>query len=505
MKPVLTYLHTNWILLCILLLAIVIGLYNLDGLPAEMWGDATAHYDLAQKVQTGHFFLDYAYGGDGPLFTYIVVTVAAFLGLSFYTLKLTSVLIYLFFILTVYLLSHALFKRRDIAYISSFLAAVSFWSITFARQPHARMLVPLFITLTVYFAVKKKHVVAGMFLGLSMYTQASIWALPLLFWRRFKILLIGLLLTIPLIYTFSHSSTGFFTDQSYFGEKLATSTHMPFDLVLQTIWQNIGSNFLSFFWRGDVGFRMNVPNSPHLDGASACFFAVGLLLLGYTVFKEKKWQYLEYLILPFFLIQIPSLLDIHNPTAQPNIGRMIGVIPFVYIITAYGLVTGLQWFFTFVLKHSKLKKDLHIICLLYLLAVIAFANCYKYFVVYPHFLPDRNTPFARIIARAIDTAPHSTSFVILGGGWGEWQQPEQTAIAASITNPHAVTYLPGFTTARDLCPLLEKPTGQTLIVVDPRNRKLATGLKKCNITPQEYFLHANGYHVARMFLVAKKN
>src|SRR5579864_6157088 len=87
------------VLLAIVCLGAFLGLYQLDNLPAEMWGDATAHYALAQDVRNGHFFFDYHYGGDGPIYTYLVVIISWVLGLSFYTLKFTSVLVYLLFII----------------------------------------------------------------------------------------------------------------------------------------------------------------------------------------------------------------------------------------------------------------------------------------------------------------------------------------------------------------------------------------------------------------------
>src|SRR5260221_212150 len=129
---------TPWVLISILLLGTFLGLYRLDNLPAEMWGDATAHYTLAQQVIQGKLFFNYRYGGDGPIYTYLVVLVSWFLGLSFYTLKLTSVLIYLLFIVVMYFLTEELFGKREITYVATFLSTVSFWSLTFARQPHAR-------------------------------------------------------------------------------------------------------------------------------------------------------------------------------------------------------------------------------------------------------------------------------------------------------------------------------------------------------------------------------
>src|ERR1700691_801982 len=101
-------------LIAILCLGICLGLYQLDNLPAEMWGDATAHYSLAQQVRHGQLFFNYRYGGDGPIYTYLVVFVSWFLGLSFFTLKFTSVLIYLFFIFVMYLLTDELFKKEEI-------------------------------------------------------------------------------------------------------------------------------------------------------------------------------------------------------------------------------------------------------------------------------------------------------------------------------------------------------------------------------------------------------
>src|SRR5215469_15286363 len=120
MKHFKKILHEYWILIIIVCFGAFLGLYQLDTLPAEMWGDATAHYALAQGVIHGKYFFNYQFGGDGPLFTYFVVALSWILGLSFYTLKFTSVLIYLFFIVIMYFLTDGLFKKKEISYISTF-------------------------------------------------------------------------------------------------------------------------------------------------------------------------------------------------------------------------------------------------------------------------------------------------------------------------------------------------------------------------------------------------
>lgn len=489
-------LKTHRILLLILLFGTVIGLYQLANLPAEMWGDATAHYTLTEQVRQGKLFFDYQYGGDGPLYTYLVVALSWFFGLSFYTLKLTSVLVYLLFIIVMYLLANELFKKKGLAYITSFLTAVSFWSIVFARQPHARMLVPLFIATTLLCAIKNKSILSGIFLGIGMYTQASFWAMPLIFWRRFKIVSIGLTLTIPLVISFVTENTGFFTNQSYFGEKLATSDHLPFSVIFLNFLHNIIANFLSFYIRGDQGFRLNVPNSPHLDTASAIFFSFGFLLLSYHALKKKQTKYLEFIILPFFLIQIPSLLDIHNPLSQPNIGRMIGVIPFVYLSIAYGLVYIWQFVVDKTMTDIRIKTGLYYFCILATMLIIEIANIYKYFIIYPYFLPNHNTPFAKIIAQKMDTYPPSTPFIVIGSGWGEWQQPEQEAIRDSLKNPRVITFLPSDSTKNDPCSAIQATKEKTVIVTSPTDKAVTAKIKQCGKAKKDYLLQSNGFNVA---------
>lgn len=501
MRHIKIFLHHHWMLLIILCFGAFLGLYQLDNLPAEIWGDAVAHYTLAEGVRHGSFFYNYAYGGDGPIYTYIVVAISYLLGLSFYTLKFTSVIVYLLFLVCMYFLTDALFKRKEITYIATFLSAVSFWSLTFARQPHARMLVPLFVAATTLYAIKKKTILSGILLGLGMYSQASFWAMPLVFWRRYKILLIGLIIIIPLIISFANSGTGFFTNQSYFGEKLAVTDNLPLTQVIQNIVHNISANFFSFFWRGDVTFRLNVPDSPHLDEASALFFFIGFVLLTYQSIKKKQMQYIEFVLLPLLLIQIPSILDIHNPNSQPNIGRMIGIIPFVYMLTAYGLTTVWHFIVSQTIRQPRNKKIVYVLCVSYLLFVIAIANIYKYFVIYPNFLPDQNTPFAKIIAQTMDTYPSSDSFFVIGSAWGQWGQPEQQAIIESLKKPRTINFLQPFTPTNELCNTIQTVRGQMIFITSPTDSNNQTKIVSCGKAITAYIIQKNGYQVARIIEV----
>ena len=55
-------------------------------------------------------------------------------GLSFWSIKLTSVIIGTFIIYVNYLITQLLFKNKKIAYFAAFLTAIGFWGIIFSRQ-----------------------------------------------------------------------------------------------------------------------------------------------------------------------------------------------------------------------------------------------------------------------------------------------------------------------------------------------------------------------------------
>ena len=487
------FFRNNWLLLSILSLYLFIGLYNLDGIPAEIWGDAIAHYDLAQKVLHGQFFYDYEFGGDGPIFTYLVVIVSRFVPLSFYSLKLTAVIIGFFFILSMYFLAEEFFKNKTIALISTTISAISFWTIVFARQPHARILVPLFICLTLIYTLKKRNTIAGIILGLGMYTQASIWGLILVYWRNFRTLIIGLLLSIPLVFSFSSSSINFFSPQSYYGEKLAV--HTPIPQVITALLHNIAANLLSFNFRGDSIFRMNIPYHPQLDRISGILFVAGFLLILYQSIKKKQKTFILYFILPFFFIQIPSELDIHNYIQQPNISRMIGVIPFVYMSIAY-CIYAIAQFLSSKVSAKNAKKLITFFIYYGFLVSIFIINFYNYFVIYPRTLPNDNTPFGKTIAQTIDKSLSNTIVVIIGAGWGQYAQPEVAGIPMVQKTVHTELFTQTVHQAQSTLCTLHAKGKPILIVGDPDFLNQLQSANFCVTNAHTYMLTKNGWDIA---------
>lgn len=363
----------------ITLLGIFLRIHMLGSLPAEMWGDVIVHYDLASQLRRGQPFIHYAFGGDGPLFSYLV----SIFPISFNTLLLATAVIGTLVVVSAYAYAYLLFNSRDTALISAFLTAVSFWGITFSRQAKPYILVPLFVSLFLSLLIRKRFLLSLIPLVLGMFSQAAFWGFT------------------PFAYLFFSNS--------YITTKLSPDLN----ILIPKLLDNLKNNFLSYWWSQDPSFRHTIPNHPYLDPITGIFFALGLIILIHNILKNKSYSLFFYCLLPFALIQVPSLMDMTPGYSTPNMGRMIGVIPIVFAISAHAINSF----------HLRLPK------LLFILFCIAFINIFNYFFVYPRTLPNGNIPFGKTIAEYIDkNYPASLPVVLSSCCWGDWGQPEPYAI-----------------------------------------------------------------------------
>ncbi len=191
-------------ILLILLVGIFLRFLFLQELPAEMWGDVIEHYKMVEDLLKGNFFLNYRFGGDGPFFTYASALIAKVIPLSFLSLKISSTLGGVLLIITAFYFTLELLKDTRMAYFVSFLSAISFWSLSFSRQAKPHIFVAFFALSALLFSLRKKDGLAGFFIGLGMYTQASFFGVPLLFLllRKIKSLLIAAMISLPLVFSF---------------------------------------------------------------------------------------------------------------------------------------------------------------------------------------------------------------------------------------------------------------------------------------------------------------
>ena len=150
-------------LLGIVIIAVVLRLWQLDSVPPSLdWDEASWGYNAYSLLRTGKD----EYGKFLPvvtrslndykpaLYAYLDVPSIALFGLNDFAVRLPNAIFGILTVLTTYFLVKELFKRRDLALLSSFLLAISPWSIQFSRFAHEGMVGLEFNLLMILFLLK---------------------------------------------------------------------------------------------------------------------------------------------------------------------------------------------------------------------------------------------------------------------------------------------------------------------------------------------------------------
>lgn len=293
-------------------------------------------------------------------------------------------------------------RRRaiNIGLLASFLMAVSSWHVVLSRTAFRATLIPLFSALTVYFLLRTYQAVStkarlsfaflfGASLALGFYTYIAfrilapiifmVLAWPLLakikqrrFWRTvidYKLLVISSLLAFVIFfyplgkYFYRHPGSFFgragqvsiFNQTLYIINGVQLTSKPPLlDVVFVAI-EVFKTQFLGFFTHGDLNWRQNISGYPFLSPLVSPFFGAGLaviVVLGVWYFfapnkRSLYWKY--YLLLGWFFGMLLPVVS----TAEgiPHGLRGIGVIPPVFIISAWALYEFAQMIFKL---HKKL-------------------------------------------------------------------------------------------------------------------------------------------------------
>ncbi len=356
------------IVLIILAVAGFFRLYNLDSAPPGLYPDEAINAnDAMQALGSGEFKIFYPdNNGREGLYVNILAGLFKIFGPSIWVLRFTSALLGILTVLFLYLLVREIFNWQ-IASLSSFFLAISFWHVNFSRIGFRGILVPLLVILTFYFLwkgfkyLKNSHfVLSGIFLGLGMYTYIPFRLVPfiviillLVFWQKIKkdyslskyeefrnkyiigfayILVLSLLVAAPILF-FAYGNPDIFLTRtgqiSIFGA----------DNPLKQLFISIGKTLGMFNLTGDFNWRHNFSGIPQLFWAIGAFFVVGLLRSFWKCWRMKRehghYSTVHTLLLSwFFVLLIPAFLSAEG---LPHALRAIGVIPVAMIFAAEGV------------------------------------------------------------------------------------------------------------------------------------------------------------------------
>ena len=364
-----SYGMKRWlIILLILVVAVFFRLYRIDSAPPGLYPDEAINGNQAiETLETGYYKVFYPENnGREGLFINLEAFSIAIFGKHTWALRLVSAIAGILTVLGFYFLSKQLFNWQ-IAAISSFLLAISFWHVNFSRIAFSGVLVPLFLVWGFYFfwrGLSSSHsrdfAISGIFWGLGFYSYIPFRIMPLVliialaaYWYAIKkdfghekyehtrnqiikglaaFLVTTILISLPIGYHF------YTHPQDFWGRpgqvSVFSSDNLLKDLALNTV-KTIGM----FNFVGDFNWRHNISGRPMLIWPVGALFVIGFLRSWIRLFKTRRkhghFSTVQTLLLSWFFIGLlPAIL---SNEGLPHALRTIAVIPPVFIFAGEGL------------------------------------------------------------------------------------------------------------------------------------------------------------------------
>ncbi len=342
----------RWLpILLILLSAAALRLIALDQVPPGLQHDEVIHGHDAITVLLGYHPLYFtSNAGNEPLFIYLMSATLNLLGTNVFGLRIAAVICGLLSVLFSYLWISRAYTRRT-AVIAASLIAVNFWPLFLSRVGLRAASLPMMVALTAYLfspildqknnrqALVRSSIVAGIALGITLYTYPASRVFPIvffLFWLLHSIfsrklhkptliaLIVALIVIAPLAYTIATLPQG---DQRFqqLGGPVQDALHGNLQPVLTYTVQTLGL----FTFAGDPIARYNIPGRPVFDPITGLLFYFGLL------FTIKHWRDPRNL---FVLLWLPiGLLPSMLSDSAPSFLRASVSLPVTFLFPAIAL------------------------------------------------------------------------------------------------------------------------------------------------------------------------
>ncbi len=502
-------------LLGIVLVGAFYRLYRLDLIPQEMGCDLPHNYNNIRMILRQEFLIFFpSHPGREGLFFYLAAIFCRLFGLSHLTIKMSAALIGVLTLPLLYLLGKELFNR-EVGLYAAFFLAVSRWHIALVRMGYRASTVPPLLILTWYFLVRGIKTqrrwffgLAGLFLGLGLYTYNAFAVVPLFvvlvlasgfLLGRGRALLANwdsvALLVIVAIYVFIPLGRYAYEEPQRYSYRAATrltgvEAPLPQD-VLGTLAGNVAGTLLMFNVRGDGAFVTNVPFARQLGFVTAMLFVLGV---AYALWRWRHGDNLT-VLLALIVMLLPNFLTLAFPQEVPNAIRAVGALPAATLLPALSLgavrkrlaalypagaarefrlavswgeaTRELSWRWPWTRRHAWMA------ILVLALAAETYAVYPFYFTEYVNRLPYRNYSISLELARAIDDfADDGTAYIKVVPYWYDGN-----AVRAQLRRTDQSWHNEIDRLLPDQPPLAGPP-GKVMIIVHPDDRAALQQLRQ---------------------------
>lgn len=382
----------KWLFAGIIAVAIFFRLFQIINLPGGLFPDEAANGLDINLMQQGNLQPFYERGnGREALFFYMLWGSVELFGKGPWQHHIVSAIIGIISVLFCFLLTKKLWelfasdesKKKqaiNIALLASFLMAVSAWHIVLSRTAFRANLIPLFTSLSLYGllciytskVLAKKAlwaIIFGAVFALGFYTYiayrilvpiifiAVLWPILADFFKKprgqnikkflfpLAISMISFSIFIFPIAKYFYTHPGSFVGRS--GQVSIFNPELNHGNLIGTLGEVSKTSIFAYFSKGDLNWRHNISGFPFLSPLISPFFGLGLILalifaIRYLLMPNKYSKDWKFFLLTgwFWGMLLPVVT-----TAEgiPHGLRSIGTIPTVFIISAYGLYTFINW------------------------------------------------------------------------------------------------------------------------------------------------------------------
>jgi 4-amino-4-deoxy-L-arabinose transferase-like glycosyltransferase len=405
------------LLLVVLPVALFLRVYDLDNTPPGLHYDEAANAILAADIAEGksHPLFIEAYTGKEVLFFYLTGVSMRLLGVSIFSLRLTSALIGVLTVLITYQLAREMFAHqgaeasRWLALFSAALLATSYWHVTLSRYGFRAITQPLLQALTLWClwrGLRRESTgwlaLSGLFCGAIAYTYLASRVFPVILLLIFLWLLIFdkcdfkrwlsqiAAFAVPATIVFAPLGFYFLTHPQAFSVRISQVSLFNPELtqgnVLGTFWRATRLAFGMLSLRGDPLWRFNIPGKPIFSWPLSFFLLLGLVSSLVKLVRgqnnlERTSHFLMLVWLPVMLL--PSILAVKE---VPSALRSVGLIPLLFLLPARGLWMAVRWLGGLI-PAAVSRAIVPVVALILLLGFSSVVTFRDYFIVWAKAAP----------------------------------------------------------------------------------------------------------------------
>ena len=356
---------TPWVVLCtaVFILGVVFRIYQLGQVPSQMVSDhAEKLYDI-QDVLNGNLstFFTRNTGREAFQFYWTAFLIKLFnTGITFFSLKLGTVLLGILTLPFLYLLGKELGSPR-VGLFTMLFAGIAYWPNLISRIALRFTLYPFFFAPTFYYFLRgmrtghrRYFVLSGIFMGIGLHGYSPFRVVPALIMlavalyllhqrsnRAVKHAVLGLILigavamivALPLLrYAMDYPDVVMYRTLTRVTSAEQVIPGSPVVIFLQNLWRAM----TMFAWDNGEVWVLSIPHRPILDVVSGALYHLGFLAVLVNYFRKKRWTDLLLLIsIPFLML--PSIFSLAFPTENPSLNRTAGAIIPVFLLIGFAL------------------------------------------------------------------------------------------------------------------------------------------------------------------------